>query len=368
MSCLHIHISNNLENSLVPVRPWVDSPKSDTSVHPFLHYAIKNMLYHANAAARDGIAQGSFLDDFPLQQWAKLDGRHTESVSLQYVLAAPDMGHLIKSNSNFRSYLEVENERNGPPLFAAIASGGKEAAQACFEGLRARRRIESCPCVRDGRFSKFGLECHGMKSSPFVYSKERDIVSCAVELGNLRVLAVLIDSSDFDVDLPDPHGRTPLWWATRNGCEASVKMLLDAKKVGVNSKDTDGQTPLHIAAARGYCGVVNLLLSAEAIDVDNRDNYGQTPLLRAAQLGPEAAVKLLLETGEVDINSEDGRKRTPLSWAAGFGYVAVVKLLLETGKANVYQEDSIRQTPLSRATDRGYGAIVEQLHSYRRSP
>jgi hypothetical protein len=59
---------------------------------------------------------------------------------------------------------------------------------------------------RRKRGQNFGLKCHSVKSSPFVYSKERNIMSCAMELGNQRLLAILIDSGNFEVDLPSNEG------------------------------------------------------------------------------------------------------------------------------------------------------------------
>ena len=64
--------------------------KSTTRTFPFLEYAVRNVLYHADIAESGGVSQAGFLDSFPLPRWVKLDNlfekhevrRHTEYVSL----------------------------------------------------------------------------------------------------------------------------------------------------------------------------------------------------------------------------------------------------------------------------------------------
>ncbi|RPA97765.1 ankyrin [Choiromyces venosus 120613-1] len=58
---------------------------------------------------------------------------------------------------------------------------------------------------------------------------------------------------------PDKDGRTPVWWAARNGHEGMMKLLLARGDVNPNRPDSD--TPLLRAAWRGHEGVVKLLLS-----------------------------------------------------------------------------------------------------------
>jgi ankyrin repeat protein len=94
--------------------------------------------------------------------------------------------------------------------------------------------------------------------------------------------------------LNDGYGRTPLWWAARNGHEGIVKLQLEAK-ADIDVKDKDGGwMPFWWAALNKYESIVKILLEAKA-DVESTDKHGQTPLLWAAQNGPEGVIKLLLE-------------------------------------------------------------------------
>ena len=61
-----------------------------------------------------------------------------------------------------------------------------------------------------------------------------------------------------DPNFDDEEGRTPLWWAAKNGYEAVVELLLE-KDAGPSFEDEGGRTPLHRAAQNGHETVMKLL-------------------------------------------------------------------------------------------------------------
>jgi len=73
---------------------------------PFLKYAVKNALWHAEAAQTHGICQRNFLRDFVLPQWLKMSNmtrsyrRCTLKASLLYVLGEHNLPALIKACEN----------------------------------------------------------------------------------------------------------------------------------------------------------------------------------------------------------------------------------------------------------------------------
>ncbi|KAJ4392780.1 hypothetical protein N0V91_011263, partial [Didymella pomorum] len=90
--------------------------KSATQTFPFLEYAVRNVLYHADTAQGGGISQADFLDSFPLPRLVKLNNlfekhevrRHTERVSLLYLLAELNAANLIRIHPSVSSCLKVE--------------------------------------------------------------------------------------------------------------------------------------------------------------------------------------------------------------------------------------------------------------------
>ncbi|KAI9781623.1 MAG: hypothetical protein M1839_005840 [Geoglossum umbratile] len=192
-------------------------------------------------------------------------------------------------------------------------------------------------------------------------SDGRTPLSWAAWNGHGAVVKLLLATEKVDLDSKDSDRRTPLLQAAQKGHEAVVKLLLPMEKVDLDSKDSGGRTPLSWAAWNGHEAVVKLLLATEKVDLDSKDSDGRTPLLQAAQKGYEAVVKLLLPMEKVDPDSKDSGGRTPLSWAAWNGHEAVVKLLLATEKVDPDSKDSDGRTPLSSAALKGHEAVVELL-------
>jgi ankyrin repeat protein len=140
------------------------------------------------------------------------------------------------------SGLQVEKERYGCPVFAAMATGSKEAVKALLKGLVVQP-VEDRYC--EGNTHNYYEECNQTEiRRSFTFSKRRTILSYSAEFGYKRIVSSLLESDKVDVDLKDPYGRTPLSWAARNGHEAVVKLLLDTGKVDVDLKDPYGWTPL----------------------------------------------------------------------------------------------------------------------------
>ena len=79
-------------------------PRSEFLEYPLLQYAVLNVLHHANDAQRNGMEQGDFLANFPLQLWRLLNNsfemyeirRYSVSVSLLYILAEKNCADLIR--------------------------------------------------------------------------------------------------------------------------------------------------------------------------------------------------------------------------------------------------------------------------------
>ncbi|RYP75529.1 hypothetical protein DL770_007382 [Monosporascus sp. CRB-9-2] len=166
-----------------------------------------------------------------------------------------------------------------------------------------------------------------------------------------------------DVNVKDSrHGRSSISWAAGEGYGAVLQWLLRGGMVRrllgtgahINSKDNNGRTPLYWASRNGYDTVVKQLLKAGA-DTNAKDFYGRTPLHWASWNGRDTVVKQLLGTG-ARINSKDNDGRTPLHWASENGHDIVVKQLLEGG-ADANAKDNDGSTPLHIASWNGRDTV-----------
>ena len=122
-----------------------------SSKFPFLEYSVLNILRHANNAQRYGMEQEGFLTHLPLRRLVLLNNilekhnfrRYTVSVSLLYILAEKNLADLIRIHPQKESFFDVGEERYGPPIFAALATGSNEAVQTFFDVQSQLEPLES---------------------------------------------------------------------------------------------------------------------------------------------------------------------------------------------------------------------------------
>ena len=303
---------------------------------PFLEYATRNVLYHADAAEGKGISQVNFLHSFPLPRWIKLDNlfekhevrRHTKRVSLLYILAELNAANLIRARPSTNSCLDVEKERYGCAFFAANATGSHEAMQACIEGLKAGHSVAE----HDKSWSEENSLHERMESSlgrSFKCSKKDGILIHAVEIGSVAVCSYLIGLGGLDLDSKDTKGRTPLYVAAEKGASVLTRILLD-KGADVNAQGGHYGSALQAASAEGHKDIVTLLLDKGA-DVHTQGGHCSNALCAASAEGHKDIVTLLLNKG-ADVNARcRDYYGNALQAALAKGHKDIATLLLDKG-------------------------------------
>jgi ankyrin repeat protein len=130
-------------------------------------------------------------------------------------------------------------------------------------------------------------------------------VHYAASVGNVHVLRRLLEAG-FEADntlIAD--GWTALFHAAKAGHEKVLRILIDEYQVDVNQRANKGTVAIHTAAYHNHDKCVGLFLDA-GVDVDVRGRAGRTALYWAAQQGSIDAVRCLLERGaDVSIEDED---------------------------------------------------------------
>ncbi|KAL2839099.1 hypothetical protein BJY01DRAFT_29180 [Aspergillus pseudoustus] len=242
--------------------------KSITSEFPFLEYSVLSVLQHANDAQHAGIDQQAFLEDFPLQRWVFLNNtiekyevrRYTQAVTFLYILAERNLADLIHIHPHLETWLDVGDERYGPPIFAARATGSHQAVQVLLEAQTRTQPAESS--VRG--LLKRCLETSNNNPTfgrNFTFSRTRDVTDHVIEQGDEVVLKFLDILGKVDVawkEKSNTNLRMPLAQAAKNGHEGVARFLLE-KGAEIESKDNNGRTPLSWAARNGHKAVIKLL-------------------------------------------------------------------------------------------------------------
>ena len=193
------------------------------------------------------------------------------------------------------------------------------------------------------------------------YSSIRDqpdrspVLHFAAYSGVLPLVRTILDQGKHEIDLQDPEGGTPLYWAALSGHTLVVKLLLE-KGASLNTKGYEGRTALHAAAMRGHENVVQLLLDNGA-ETGTKDIYGDTVLHQAVRSSDETVVQLLLEVG---VDAENGIGETALHLAARQGSKRIIQLLLENG-ADIGIKDNSGNTVLYKAVTSHEETVVQLL-------
>ncbi|KAL7936451.1 ankyrin repeat-containing domain protein [Trichoderma chlorosporum] len=324
------------------------------SSFPLLEYAVRNVLHHANEAEANGVNQAGFLQRFQLNYWIQLDNlleeydycRHTQKASLLYILAEFNMGHLIRRHPETLSFLKIEEERYGTPIFAALATNSSESVWAFLYAY-----LKIGPSFREiiDVYCSYDTEWNGLDQS-FTFSRNsffEDIIKRGATLAAALSLTMGDVSMAFSTD-----PQSFLQIASDNGRESVLKLLISKSATGI-----DHQKLFLGAVSHGHENVAHFLLDNGA-KADGADQSGQSPLSMAAEKGLYSLVKRLLDDGaEIDVLHKG---RTPLSYAVEHYNVATVKLLVERG-AEVDARDETNMTPLSCAAGRGKVAAIECL-------
>lgn len=151
----------------------------------------------------------------------------------------------------------------------------------------------------------------------------------AVSYNHMPVVELLVSRKDFDPEVQDASGWTPLMIAAsiREGDEL-VDMLL-SKEADVNAKNYSGQTALHFTASKNNLETARKLISHGAT-ARVKDKRGQLPLHRAAAIGSVPMVNLMLEN-KSPVNATDISGFTALHHAISEGHGDTALLLLKAG-------------------------------------
>ncbi|GAB6022752.1 hypothetical protein CHUAL_006847 [Chamberlinius hualienensis] len=195
----------------------------------------------------------------------------------------------------------------------------------------------------------------------------------AVIRNNIKLIKILIDNYDADVDSSNNDGRTPLHEAVINNNIAIVTMLIEDFQANVDAVDINGNTPLHWSVMINSLEMFTLLSHRFNANVYTVDNERCTLLHLAAArcdkeisrensiLDNEQIIRKLVTNFHLDVDAKNSDGCTPLHLAAGGNNKEVVKMLIREYNAHVNVVDKDGQTPLHLAAFANNTEIVDML-------
>ncbi|GIJ83956.1 hypothetical protein Asppvi_002788 [Aspergillus pseudoviridinutans] len=190
---------------------------------------------------------------------------------------------------------------------------------------------------------------------------ERLPIHWAVAFNHHDIVELLVAQKNFDPDVEDGSGWTPLMIAAslKNAEGDPIIDLLLRRGADVSVKSVSGQNALHFATSKGNISTVRTLL-ANKCSARVKDRRGQLPLHRAAAIGSIPIIKLLLEEGKSPVNATDIDGLTALHHAISEGHGDAAITLLKAG-AEADKKDSEGHLAIEMAPDARVKKYILQI-------
>ena len=214
----------------------------------------------------------------------------------------------------------------------------------------------------------------GRNTKPFLKVGVTNPLHLAVDVGNLDVVKMLVESNILRSSAEDQEGNTPLHHAALHGHLSVAVYLANVANHHVSPKNKRGETPLHLAAKQGHFAMLKFLVDEKGCDPTS--SYGvanTTPLHLACKFGSIDIVKYLSSEKSCNLecktyfSSKKRRSksiitgRTPLHYASYSGHLQTVSYLVKEQSCNPLCADDHGFTPIHLACQEGHFEIVQFL-------
>ncbi|TVY84381.1 Ankyrin repeat-containing protein [Lachnellula suecica] len=179
---------------------------------------------------------------------------------------------------------------------------------------------------------------------------ERLPIHWATSYGHLDIAILLSSGKNFEPDVQDGSGWTPLMIAVSLKEGDELVDLFLRKGADVNAKNFNGQTALHFTASKNNLDIGRKLLDAKPpASTRVKDKRGQYPIHRAAAVGSVPMVELFVKNRS-PVSASDNEGQTPLHHAVAEGHGDTAVALLKAG-AETDKKDNEGHTALELAPD-----------------
>ncbi|KAK4442622.1 hypothetical protein QBC34DRAFT_225198 [Podospora aff. communis PSN243] len=304
-------------------------PKLKNARYPFLHYAVENVLHHANLGQLGGCPQLSFLGSFPVQNWVLLHNlfekfqtrKQPADIGLLYILAAHNLTNLIRIHPDRDRHLDMRGGRYGYPVLAAIALRHAEALRELMSA------VGVIPTGSSDAIPDLLARSHLSRGHNYE-DEDAGLITHLVRFGHTSLLERYIETHPQSVK--STHGRnsqSPLFWAH----SGALTSLLLSHGADPNFRDVTGLTPLLFAIKEGRAEVSDILLSISSVDINARCDSGFAAVHYAANNESFSGYPKLVEHAQFDPNIQDYQGQTALhNMASG---LSIRQGLLEVARA-----------------------------------
>lgn len=165
--------------------------------------------------------------------------------------------------------------------------------------------------IKNGRVhqTRLLLEIGTNPNTPDGDTRTPLMLACQIDKQNIgvRIVRMLIDRGA-TISTKDKHNRTALSYACMTGKDKIVAILLEDIEYDINEKDAEGNTPLMYTAMSGNAAALRSLLKVVMkyrLSVDLRNNKGFSAYLLAAKMGHFYCAHILKTEGHASDGIRD---------------------------------------------------------------
>ena len=91
-----------------------------------------------------------------------------------------------------------------------------------------------------------------------------------------RLVQLLLDTPDIDVDMPNSGGMTPLHMACDTQNTSAIDKIIQKSRASLNLKTSSGCTPLMVAATYNKLESVQALVNMDGVDLNTKNFRGKS--------------------------------------------------------------------------------------------
>ncbi|KAJ4289061.1 hypothetical protein N0V90_011403 [Kalmusia sp. IMI 367209] len=337
--CLgYMHIVTNKEKELYhDDLERSEDPQKIAELWPFMWHAVQNIISYADLAQGGGIDQSAFLETFPLVcfiEYSNTFEKHAirkyqtkNNVSLLYILAERNAAHLCNIMECVPSYLQIEKQRYGPPLLAALANDSKDVVKVF---LQAELTHQEFPAPLKELYEEYLQSTEWQNigiTKSFVFRVKKSIDSHLAEACGIYLPTFLLETGRLDINSKESNPHMLLAGAVAQKAEAVVRVIV--KRINVDGSSLRAWSiftpPLRLAMENRNDNIVKMLLKVTPF----QEELYHTLLQSAAETGYAIVVKILLDRYMIEPGFSDWSVETAFIKAIRNDQKTIVELMLQ---------------------------------------